>query len=78
VSCLDGKFRHKPDFKNGFFGLITALTLFVIQLILTNDRRDPLEKIGEAFGIPKDSTVSTILLSVKARLSRDRYLKKYP
>lgn len=44
--------------------------------ITRNHRRDTLEKIGEAFGIPKYSTVSTILLSVKARLSRDRYLKK--
>jgi len=35
--------------------------------ITRNHRRDPLEKIGEAFGIEKDSTVSTILLGMKAR-----------
>jgi len=35
--------------------------------ITRNHRRDPLEKIEEAFGIPKYSTVSTILLGVKAR-----------
>jgi len=48
-----------------------------VAIYLTRkNRRDTLEEIGKAFGISRYSTVSTILLNMKERISKERRLKK--